>query len=181
MPIGINLLPWRTQQQQRERRLHRRRLLVAMLGGFSLSVLAWLPLNAQHDHQQQANQDLEAQAAALAEARATQQQLSQTTAQLSRYHDQQKALAAAQDAWLAAFTGLVQADNEHTRLERIAQIAEHWRIAGRITDAASLPAVLQRLQSHARFTDVEVEYVEPPSQAKDHTVRFAIAQTARMP
>ncbi len=181
MPIGINLLPWRTRQQQRQRRLHRRGLLVGMLSGFSISVLAWLPLNAQLHNQQQANQDLEAQAAALAEARATQQQLSQITAQLSRYHDQQKAIAAEQDAWLEALTALVQADNDQTTLTRIEQIAKHWRVDGRITDAASLPAVLQQLQSHERFADVEVEFVEPPSKADDNAVRFAITQTARMP
>ncbi len=181
MPIGINLLPWRARKQQRERRQRRQKLLLAAFSGCLLSVLAWLPVKAWHHYQAQTNQALAAEANERAEARATHQRLHQEIKQLTEYHQQQQAIAAAQKNWLDALSAIIQADTKTTTLTRIEQTDARWRIAGRMTDAAALPALLEQLDSHERFRDVTIEFVEPPGQANDNAVRFAITPEARMP
>ena len=176
MPIGVNLLPWRSQRAARQRRVFGLALATLGLLGLSLMWAASVAIDPARQHQADTNAKLRAQmntlSARVSEYRQLEQHLqtlTQRTTALARINQQQasdfRALAAAIQALPPAIV-----------LSALEQTPSAITLRGHTQTPETLPRALKRLREHAAFHSATLKTLQPGNQAPGSSALTIAAQ-----
>lgn len=166
MPIGVNLLPWRSHRAAHKRRVFSLALCALGLLGLSLMWAASLAIDPARQHQADTNAKLRAQmttlSARVSEYRQLEQHhqaLTERTAALASINQQQA------DS-LNALVAAIQALPPSIVLSALEQTPSAITLSATTQTPEALPSVLKRLREHSAFRTATLKTLQPGTQAQ---------------
>lgn len=175
MPIGVNLLPWRVERDQRARRRVWMAMPTAAGLGLGVMLVATLVMREARLDMQMANERTRQQIAALADQRAVADQLEQTHGVLNQRMATMQGLLAGRTRALTALAGLVEALPEVVHLVRIERGAERMVIEGIAPDPDSISRLVSALKESTQLPALRFERLGTHAAEGSGHDRFRIA------
>ena len=174
MPIGVNLLPWRAQRDQRMRRRIWLAMPTAAIIGLGVMLVATLLIREMRHELLRANESTRQQITALADQRASAERLEAMHTRLRRRMSAMEQLLARRTTRLTELVGLVEALPPPVRLIRIERDAERMVIEGLAPDSASISALVNAVRTSPHFPELQFERLETASASERTGDRFRI-------
>lgn len=183
MPIGVNLLPWRSHRAAYQRRVFSFALCTLGLVGLSLMWAASLAIDSARQHQADTNAQLRTQMntlnARVSEYRRLEQHsqlLTQRTTALARIHQQQT-------GQLKSLTAAIQALPPAIVLSALEQTPTRMTLSGHTQTTEALPLALKQLREHSAFATATLKTMQPGKKAQgdQHALNISVQRNNAPP